>query len=107
TLYPPPRGLEHFHPGPFGDYILYLGRLDAMKRVDLLVRAAAGLRRGKVIIAGRGEESSNLQRLVGELKLEDRVQLLGYVDDTRMFELYAGARAVYYAPIDEDYGLST
>jgi glycosyltransferase involved in cell wall biosynthesis len=33
--------------------------------------------------------------------------MTGYVSDERLLELYADARCVYYAPIDEDYGFTT
>ena len=39
--------------------------------------------------------------------LEDRCRFEGYVSDDRYLSLLANARAVYYAPIDEDYGFAT
>ncbi|HMA38090.1 MAG TPA: glycosyltransferase family 4 protein [Chloroflexia bacterium] len=109
-LYPPLR--PGFHPGPAGDYVLHLNRLDAAKRVDLLLRAAAlvppdaaaGLR---YLIAGDGPDRAALERLAATLGLGDRVRFLGRVPDAEAAELYAGARAVYYAPVDEDYGFAT
>lgn len=35
------------------------------------------------------------------------MQFRGFVPDAELIELYAGARAVYYAPFDEDYGYTT
>ena len=35
------------------------------------------------------------------------MRFLGFVPDAELLELYAGARAVYYAPLDEDYGFAT
>jgi glycosyltransferase involved in cell wall biosynthesis len=35
------------------------------------------------------------------------VELLGWVDDERLLDLYAGSLAVFYAPFDEDYGYVT
>ena len=37
----------------------------------------------------------------------ERLRFAGYVDDESLVSLYAGARAVYYAPVDEDYGFAT
>jgi glycosyltransferase involved in cell wall biosynthesis len=37
----------------------------------------------------------------------ERFRFAGYVDDDELVSLYAGARAVYYAPVDEDYGFAT
>jgi glycosyltransferase involved in cell wall biosynthesis len=41
------------------------------------------------------------------LKLEDRVTFIGASWGQELVDLYAGARAVYYAPFDEDFGLVT
>src|SRR5512136_741654 len=43
-LYPPSRYREQLHPGPYGEYVLYMGRLDRAKRVDLLIAALAQVR---------------------------------------------------------------
>src|SRR5918912_4294310 len=40
-LYPPPRLAGKFRQGEYGDYVLYVGRLDRAKRVELLIRALA------------------------------------------------------------------
>jgi hypothetical protein len=37
----------------------------------------------------------------------DRVELLGFVSADELIALYAGARAAYYAPLNEDYGYVT
>ena len=108
TLYPPPALGERLRPGPFGDYVYSVGRLDEMKRFDLLLtalaRSASELR---LILAGEGPQRESLAARVAELGLEERVELVGWIDDERLIELYAGARAVYYAPYDEDYGYVT
>ena len=108
-LYPPLR--PGFHPGPFGDYVLHLNRLDAAKRVDLLLRAAALVPPAagslQYCIAGDGPDRAALERLAAGLGLDERVRFLGRVSDAVAADLYAGARAVYYAPVDEDYGFAT
>ncbi len=108
-LYPPSRYQGRLRPGPYGDYLLYVGRLDRAKRLDLLLRALAepAAREVRLKVAGRGEAGPELQRLARRLGVADRVRFLGFVDDETLLELYAGARAVYYAPVDEDYGFAT
>lgn len=103
-LYPPPRLTGEFFAGAYGDYVLYVGRLDRAKRVDLLLRALAHIPRGRVVIAGTGPKEQALKQLAQSLNLASRVEFLGFVDDGRVPELYANARAVFYAPVDEDYG---
>ncbi len=106
-LYPPPRLTGRFRSTNYGDYILYLGRLDRAKRVDLLIQALARIPKGRAVIAGTGPEAPNLQNIAQACGVAGRVQFTGYVDDDRAIALYSGARAVYYAPVDEDYGFAT
>jgi glycosyltransferase involved in cell wall biosynthesis len=92
----------------FEKYVLSVGRLETLKRTDLLVRAVAHLPApGRVVIVGEGCERERLAQLASELGVADRVSFLGYVDDARVRSLYARAGAVFYAPWDEDYGLVT
>jgi glycosyltransferase involved in cell wall biosynthesis len=85
-----------------------VGRLESLKRTDLLVRAAAHLPPPfRVVVVGEGPELESLRGLAAQLGVADRVSFLGYVDDSRVRDLYARAGAVFYAPWDEDYGLVT
>jgi glycosyltransferase involved in cell wall biosynthesis len=61
----------------------------------------------RVIFAGSGEDRPRLEKLAARLKLGERARFLGFVDDATLLDLYANARAVYYAPVDEDYGFAT
>ena len=108
TLYPPPSQEGRYRHARYGDYVLSLCRLDRLKRVDRLIEALA-LTQGdaRCIIAGRGPEMENLQRLAAKRGLADRITFAGFVSDEKAIELYANARALYYAPLDEDYGLAT
>jgi len=107
-LYPPSRYREQLHPGSYGDYVLYLGRLDRAKRVDLLIAALAQMNGPlRAVIAGAGAERKALEALARQHRVADRVRFAGFVDDEALVALYAGARAVFYAPIDEDYGYAT
>lgn len=107
-LYPPSHLMRRLRPGPFEDYILSISRLDTAKRIDLLLRALAESRSGlRAIIAGRGPARDDLQHLARQLGLAQRVTFAGFVDDTAAIDLFARCRAVYYAPVDEDYGFAT
>lgn len=61
--------------------ILALGRLHAVKGFDVLIRAAARMPDVHVAIAGEGPERGALTALVRNLKLGDRVHLLGWRAD--------------------------
>lgn len=102
----PQEGLHRA--GPFGDYVLSVGRLVSMKRFDLLIRAMACTRTPvRCLIVGEGRERPQLEALIQAHDLEDRVRLLGWARPDELVDLYAGAMGVYYAPVDEDFGLVT
>jgi glycosyltransferase involved in cell wall biosynthesis len=108
-LYPPPRYTGRYRSGPFGDYLLFAGRLDPLKRCDLLIEAFRHLRSSglRLILAGTGPQRDNLSRQIERLGLTERVRLTGYLPEEELLGLYAGALAVVYAPVDEDYGYVT
>jgi glycosyltransferase involved in cell wall biosynthesis len=66
-----------------------VGRLSPEKGFDLLIRAAAELRRSgcdlSLWIAGDGDARGELTRLVDELGAGDYVRLLGHVADPKLF----------------------
>ncbi len=108
ALYPPPALLGRLRRGAMGDYVFASGRLEPIKRFDLLLEALARTRSSlRCRIAGEGPELERLRALARRLGIADRVELLGWVDEERLLELYAGCLAVYYAPFDEDYGYVT
>lgn len=108
AVYPPPALGERLRQGDFGDYVLSVGRLDRMKRFDLLLDGLAeSSGQVRCILVGDGPERERLESQARRLGLEARVEFAGRVDDERLIELYAGCLAVYYAPFDEDYGYVT
>lgn len=107
-LYPPSRYAGLLRSGPYGDYILSDARLDAAKRLDLLVRALAQtMQPVRCIFISAGPERERLERMAADMRLGARAQFRGFVSDAELIDLYANARAVYYAPVDEDYGFTT
>ena len=107
ALYPPLRSGLTLEPGPYGDYLLSLNRLDAAKRIGLLLEALAQAPGVKAVIAGTGPDADNLKRQASRLGISSRVEFAGFVSDEDASKLYRNARAVYYAPVDEDYGYGT
>jgi glycosyltransferase involved in cell wall biosynthesis len=92
----------------YGDYVLSVGRLETLKRTELLVRAAASLPAGtRVVIVGEGSQRERLGALAAELAVAARIEFPGFIPVERVRDLYAAAGAVFYAPFDEDYGLVT
>jgi glycosyltransferase involved in cell wall biosynthesis len=107
-LYHPPPGAERLRPGPFGDYVLWIGRLEANKRPDLLLQALARTRsRVRAVYAGSGAQREALLATARELGVEARIDFRGFVPAAERESLYAGALAVVYAPFGEDLGYVT
>jgi Glycosyltransferase len=108
TLYHPPKHYGKYYCEEYGDYILSVGRLEGLKRVELLIRAMQYTdKEVKCLIAGTGGLEPYLKQLAHELKLRNRVNFLGFVDDDELLRLYANCFAVFFAPYDEDYGYIT
>ncbi len=107
-LYHPPKLTGLYYSANFDDYILSVGRLDPLKRVDLLVKAMKFCdNRIQCKIAGRGPELENLRALSKEWGVSDRIEFLGFVSEKKLLDLYANCSAVFFAPQDEDYGYIT
>ncbi|TSC60699.1 MAG: group 1 glycosyl transferase [Candidatus Peregrinibacteria bacterium Greene0416_62] len=76
-------------------YFLALGRLVPYKRFDLLVETANTLKL-PLKIAGTGHDFRRLKSIAGPT-----VELLGFVPDHALPELYAGARAFFFPQIED------
>ena len=83
--------------------MLSVNRLDRAKRIDLLIEAAKREPSLRVVITGDGPDRERLERLASGLN--GQVEFAGRVDDERLADLYARCLAVYYAPVDEDFGM--
>ena len=107
-LYHPPKLARRLKPGPYGDYMLTVTRLEKVKRVDLAIDAFRHVdRRTRLVIAGEGTERIQLEAQIAELGLGDRVTLLGRVSDEALIDLYAGSLGLLFTPYAEDYGYVT
>ena len=70
-------------PGPHVD-VLYVGRLESQKNVDVVLRAFAAVaadRDLRLMICGQGPEQERLETLARELRIDDRVDFAGFVHD--------------------------
>lgn len=107
-LYHPPALAGRYYCDKFENYILSVGRLDPLKRIHMLINSLKYCENNiNLIIAGTGPEEEHLHKLVHENNLDTRVKMLGFVSDAELIQLYANATAIYFSPIDEDYGYVT
>lgn len=107
-LYHPPKLAGKYYHKEYGDYILSVGRLDLLKRVDVLIKSLQYCHPDiKCKIAGTGPDLNRLQSLAQSCGVSDRVEFVGYVSDEELLHLYANCFSVFFAPLDEDYGYVT
>lgn len=107
--------LEGLHPAPAGERypeptLLYLGRLQRYKRVDLVLQAVARLRdqgvEVRLLVGGKGEQRGALEQLRDRLGLGDRVEFLGFVSEETKRELLRRAWVHVLASPKEGWGIS-
>lgn len=68
---------------PENPLILYLGRVDKDKSCDVIVRSIPEVVKhtnAHFVITGSGGEVENLKRLASELKIDDKITFLGFLD---------------------------
>ncbi len=107
-LYHPPPLADRLVPSPLGDRIVSMTRLEANKRPGLLIDALAASSSGaRGVLAGRGSQAEELRSRRAAAGLDGRLDMPGYVSDDDLVDLLGEARAVLYAPYDEDYGYVT
>jgi glycosyltransferase involved in cell wall biosynthesis len=107
-LYHPPPLAGKLKEGASGDYFLSVGRLETVKRVDLIIRALTHVDRpSRLVIVGDGPLRRQLEEVAATEGVADRVTFTGAVEEAALVDLYAGACAVVFPPYDEDYGYIT
>lgn len=111
VLYPPLALGNRYHGGPQEDFILSVGRLVHIKRVDLMIKALPIVHKFmKLKVVGPPDAPGIMEYFKSEIDkhhLWERVEFLGKVSDDELLDLYSRAFAVYYAPHNEDYGYVT
>lgn len=107
-LYHPPPLAERLRSGDFGDYFYYPSRISPAKRQEFVLNSLKYSGSNvRVVFSGAADNPDygrELMTLAGNLGVADRVEWKGFVSDTEMIKLYAGARGVLFTPVDEDLG---
>lgn len=110
-LYHPPPNAEQFYCSPAEDYLFFPSRLCIPKRQELVLEALAHTRNPvRICFAGSSDQPSyadKLAALARKLKVHKRVEWLNSIAEEEKRRRYAGAIAVVYPPVDEDYGYVT
>ena len=107
-LYPPPPFADRLKGGAYDDYVLFVGRLESIKRPDLIVRAMQHVDRPiRLVVVGEGTQRLRTEELAQSLGVSDRITFAGAVEESTLVDLYKDALAITFAPFDEDYGYVT
>jgi glycosyltransferase involved in cell wall biosynthesis len=92
-----------------GDYLLSASTLHPHKNLDGLLRAFAQFRQEsnyRLVITGvRGFFTSEIEAMREKLGLQASVELTGWIERERLYDLFAGARAFFYPTRFEGFGL--
>ena len=92
--------------------ILYVGRLDALKGVDLLIDAfAIIIERGfdvelQIVGGGTADEFRRVLGSISKLRLTDRVKLPGVLPQSELPAIYANAHCIVAPSFHETFGLA-
>src|SRR5213082_2110779 len=100
----PPQELP-YRTEAYDDFMLSVGRLDRAKRHDLLLDALAADASLRCVIVGDGPDRERLEGVARRHELNGRARFTGRVGEDELATLYARCLAVYYAPVDEDFGM--
>ena len=100
----PPQELPYRTEG-YEDFVLSVGRLDRAKRNDLLLDALAEDASLRCVIVGDGPDRERLEDVARRRGLDGRARFTGRVGEEELADLYGRCLAVYYAPVDEDFGM--
>jgi glycosyltransferase involved in cell wall biosynthesis len=94
--------------GPGEPTVLYVGRLDREKNLELLVDAVARVRRAglRFFLVGRGTQADALRRLAAARGFGDRIDFRGGVAPESLPAYYRAADAFVFASTTETQGLS-
>ena len=80
-------------------YYLAVGRLTYSKRLDVVIGACNRLKLPLKIV-GVGKEEEALKAIAGPT-----IEFVGGVSDQQLDEMYAGAKALIFCALDEDFGM--
>ncbi len=82
-----------------GKYFLVVSRLSAYKKIDKIIEAFNKMKL-PLLIVGEGEEAARLKEMAGK-----NVSFLGFQNEEKLQQIYAGARAFIFAN-EDDFGIA-
>jgi glycosyltransferase involved in cell wall biosynthesis len=86
--------------------LLFVGRLKAYKRIELVLEVLEAVPGARLDIAGDGDHREALEKEIARRGLQDRVTMHGYVSEERRAELYGQAWVNLTASSSEGWSLT-
>lgn len=87
------EGIRPVHGKPKEEYFLFAGRIEALKGIDIAIKAFEMLPEEKLYIAGSGPMAEEMENYVKEHHMKN-VTFLGYLQKEEMTEKFYHAKAV-------------
>jgi len=103
TIVHPPCETDTFKFLGQNGYYLSTARLEAFKRVDIIVDAFKEMPEKKLVVASGGTEYEGLKKKAWGAK---NIIFTGWADEEKLREWMGNAIATIYIPMDEDFGMS-
>lgn len=104
TIIYPPVDTGQFMVKESEGYYLTVSRLFPEKRIDEIIKAFRELGSAYPLkIVGTGPEYNRLRKLCNGY---DHIELMGFVDNNTLIELYSRCKAFVFAGLDEDFGIA-
>lgn len=103
---------KKYHPGRRSEnpFIIYVGRLQKYKRVDMAIMAFKKImscrKNLKFIIVGTGKDLPRLKKIVKKERLNSKVKFLGFISEGEKVEWYQKSWLNVQPSIKEGWGLS-
>lgn len=106
-IYPPIETSKYYYQKN-GDYWLSVNRLITHKRVDIQMKAFSKIQNEKLIIVGSYEQSRHFKAYASYIEKikPNNVEILNWVDNKKLLELYANCKGFITTAKDEDFGLT-
>jgi len=104
----PPIETSQFHYKKNGDFWLSVNRLITHKRVDMQMKAFSKLPDEKLIVVGSYEQSRHFKAYADHIKQikPKNVEIISWVDDKQLKDLYANCKGFITTSQDEDFGMT-
>lgn len=95
---------------PSGSRVLFVGRLMKDKKIDILLKAMAQVIAhcdAHLLLVGRGDERTELQRLAEECCIRERVRFLGFIPEEDLPALYRASNLFAITSLSEVQSIPT